>query len=105
MLKFESDNGDGSNRRVLAWVFTAFAVIPFLLWAFDHVTRVESGVLGEWPMLVVTVFFTSMSLIVSNPSTSKRLAGGMVGGIVGVFRSKGGISAEPETDDEEDLPS
>jgi len=102
MLQIESSKTTAA-QRLLAWIFTAFAIVPFGLWTNDHLTRAEAGVLGEWPMLVVTVFFTAMSLIVSNPNTSKKLAGGMVDASVGMFRKKSGDSVPDHT--HEDLPS
>lgn len=87
-------------RQVLAWVFGAFAVIPFGLWTYQQITTDSVRVLGEWPMLVVTVVFTALSLIVANKETAGRLASGMVGTMVGIVRAKGGIKKQDLPPDE-----
>ena len=91
------------TRIRLSRIFAVFAVIPFVLWVYDHLSSSDGGILGQWSMLMVTVFFTSMFLIVRDETMGKNLARGISGAIVSVFRARGGAPKKKDPA-EEDLP-
>lgn len=90
-----------TTRIMLSRIFAVFAVVPFGLWVYDHISASDGGVLGQWSMLMVTVFFTAMFLIVRDKAMGKNLARGISGAIVSVFRVRGGAAKK---EDSEDLP-
>ena len=96
-----------SPRNILGAIFTVFAVVPFCVWLYDKIARADAGILGEWPMLMVTVVFTALSIIVSDRKQAMEFASGVAGSISDVLRARGGAGAdepEPEPEPEEVLP-
>ena len=87
--------------KVLAWVFTLFAVIPFGIWTYHQVSHDEAHALETWPMLIVTVVFGALAIGFFGGKGSK-LYDSVSGLVVGVAQTRTGMAVPPPQDDDEE---